>query len=88
MFFQSHVVHSLNNKNDFLQLLKFNILKLEFFLSSYVYYVTRGFIASTCAFNLLTRALNLPTGASNLPSLLTRGFEHVTRRFELVTREF
>ena len=47
-----------------------------FSLNSYVYYLTRGFIASTRAFNLPTRAF----------SLLTRGFELVTRGFELVTR--
>ena len=54
-----------------------------FSFNSYVYYLTRGFIASTRAFNLLTRAFNLPTRAF---SLLTRGFELVTRGFELVTR--
>ena len=44
--------------------------ELEIFsFNSYVYYLTRGFIASTCAFNLATRAF----------SLLTRGFELVTR---------
>ena len=70
-----------------------------FSFNSYVYYLTRGFIASTRAFNLLTRAFNLPTRAFNLPtrafnlatrafSLLTRGFELVTRGFELVTRRF
>ena len=48
-----------------------------FSFNSYVYYLTRGFIASTRAFNLPTRAF----------SLLTRGFELVTRGFELVTRE-
>ena len=47
-----------------------------FSFNSYVYYLTRGFIASTRAFNLLTRAFNLPTRAF---SLLTRGFELVTR---------
>ena len=50
---------------------------------SYVYYLTRGFIASTCPFNLLTSVSNLPTRAF---STLTRGFELVTREFELVTR--
>ena len=61
-----------------------------FSFNSYVYYLTRGFIASTRAFNLLTRAFNLPTRAFNLAtrafSLLTHGFELVTRGFELVTR--
>ena len=44
----------------------------------YVYYLTRGFIASTHAFNLPTRALSLPAHAFNLAtrafSLLTHGF--------------
>ena len=56
-----------------------------FSFSSYVYYLTRSFIASACAFNILTRAFNLTTCAF---SLLTRGFELVTRGFELVTRGF
>ena len=70
-----------------------------FSFNSYVYYLTRGFIASVFAFNLLTRVFNLPTCAFNLTtrafnlatrafSLLTRGFELVTRGFELVTRGF
>ena len=47
--------------------MKFSILGLGFFsFNSYVYYLTRGFIASTRAFNLLTRAFNLPTRAFNL----------------------
>ena len=46
-----------------------------FSFNSYVYYLTRGFIASTRAFNLPTRAFNLATRAF---SLLTRGFELVT----------
>ena len=56
-----------------------------FSLNSYICYLTRGFIASTCAFNLPTRAFNLATRAF---SLLTRGFELVTRGFVLVTRGF
>ena len=70
-----------------------------FSFNSFVYYLTRGFIASTRAFNLLTRAFNLPNRAFNLPtrafylatrvfSLLTCGFELVTRELELVTRGF
>ena len=59
----------------------------NFSFNSYVYYLTRGFIDSTCAFNLLNHAVNR---AFNLAtrgfSLLTRGFELVTRGFELVTR--
>ena len=69
------------------------------FFISYVYYLTRGFIASTRAFNLLTRVFNLPTRAFNLPtcafnlathafSLLTCGLQLVTRGFELVTGGF
>ena len=68
-----------------------------FSLNSYVYYLTRGFIASTRTFNLLTRgfnlltrALSLPTRAFTLPtrafSLATRAFSGLTREFELVTR--
>ena len=45
-----------------------------FSFNSYVYYLTRGFIASTRAFNLPTRAFNLATRAL---SVLTRGFELV-----------
>ena len=37
-----------------------------FSFNSYIYYVPRGFIASTRAFNLLTRAINLQTRAFNL----------------------
>ena len=47
-----------------------------FSFNSYVYYLTRGFIASARAFNLATRVF----------SLLTRGFELVSHGFELVTR--
>ena len=47
-----------------------------FSFNSYVYYLTRGFIASTRAFNLPTRVFGL----------LTREFELVTSGFELVTR--
>ena len=56
-----------------------------FSFNSYVYYLTRSFIASTRACNLATRAFNLATRAS---SLLTREFELVTRGFELVIRGF
>ena len=60
----------------------FLVLEIQYFelrifpFNWYVYYLTRGFIASTRAFNLLTRAF----------SLLTCGFELVTPGFELVTR--
>ena len=67
-----------------------------FSFDSYVYYLTRDFIASSRAFNLLIRAFNPPTRVFSPPirvfnlvifafSLLTRGFELVTRRFELLT---
>ena len=56
-----------------------------FSFNSYVYYLSRGFIASTRAFNLPTRAFSLLTRGFEL---VTRGFEHVTRGFELVTRGF
>ena len=52
-----------------------------FSFNSYVYYLTRGFIASTRAFNLPPRAFNLATRAL---SVLTCGFEVVTRGLELV----
>ena len=80
--------------------MKFNTFELGIFsFNSYVYYLTRGFIASTRDFNLLTRAFNLSTRAFSVPtrafnlatrafSLLTRGFELVTRGFELVTCVF
>ena len=56
-----------------------------FSINSYVYCLSRGFIASTSAFNLPTRAFNHATRAF---SLLIRGLEHVTYEFELVTRGF
>ena len=54
-----------------------------FSFNSYVYYLTRGFIASARAFNLLTCAFNLSTRAFSLP---IRAFNLATRGFELVTR--
>ena len=73
--------------------MKFNIFELEVFsFNSWVYYLTHGFIASTCSFNLLTCAFDLATSGFNLAtrafSLLTRGFELVTRELEFVTRRF
>ena len=70
-----------------------------FSFNSYVYYLIRGSIASTSAFNLLTCAFNLLTPAFSLPtrtfnvatrafSVITREFEPVTRQFKLVTHEF
>ena len=79
---------------------KIQYIELEIFpFNSYVYYLTRGFIASTRAFNLLTSAFNLPalafrlaTRAFNLATrafkVLTRGFKHLNRGFELATRRF
>ena len=49
-----------------------------FSFNSYVYYLTRGFIASTRAFNLATRVF----------ALLIRGFELATCVFELRSRGF
>ena len=63
-----------------------------FSFHSYVYYLTRYFIASTHAINLLTRALNLATHAFSVLAcefkLVSRGFELVTHRLELATRGF
>ena len=63
-----------------------------FLFNSYFNYLTRGFIASARAFNLLTCAFNLPNCTFNLEtcafSLLTRGLELVTREFKLVTCGF
>ena len=47
-----------------------------FSFNSYVYYLIRGFVTSTRAFNLPTHAFNLATHA----------FSYLTRAFELVTR--
>ena len=73
--------------------MKFNIFELRIFsFNSYVYYLTHGFIASACAFNLLLRAFNLPTRAFSVPSrafnLTTRAFSLITGGFELVIRGF
>ena len=66
--------------------MKFIIFEIGFFsFNLHVYYLTLGFIASYCAFNLLTRTFNLPTRGFEL---LTLGFELVTHGFELVTRGF
>ena len=56
-----------------------------FSFNSYVYYLGRGFIASTRAFNLLTPEFELVTREFEL---VTRGFELLTRGFELVTPGF
>ena len=58
-----------------------------FSFNLYVYYLTRGFIASTRAFNLLTRAFDLATCSLCLPAqAFNRVFSVLTREFELVTR--
>ena len=54
-----------------------------FSFNSYVYYLTRGFIASTRAFNLPTRAFGVTTCAFDLT---TRAFRLLIRGFKLVTR--
>ena len=63
--------------------MKFNILNSKLFFNWYVYYLTRGFIASTRAFNLPTRTFSLPTCVFNLT---TRAFSALTRGFEVVTQ--
>ena len=61
-----------------------------FSFSSYVYYLTRDFIASARAFNHLIRAFNPPTRVFSPPirvfNLVIFAFSLLTRRFELVTR--
>ena len=85
MIFQNLRVR-LNFNIHFLYLVKFNIFKLGFFsFNSYIYYLTRGFIASTHDFNLLTRAFNLPTCAFSVP---TCAFNYATHAFSLLTRGF
>ena len=70
-----------------------------FSFNSYVYYLTRSFIASTrtfnlpiCTFGLPTCAFNLATRVFSVPArrveLVTLRFELVSCRFELVTRRF
>ena len=54
-----------------------------FSFNSHVYYLTRGFIASTRASDLLTCACNLSIREIGL---LTCGFEFVTHGFEFVIR--
>ena len=99
MFLQSHDLKIFQNllvkfklsiyeavKIKLLVALEIQYFELRIFsFNSFVYYLTRGFLASTRAFSLLTRAFNLPT---RVFSLLTRGFELVTYRFKLVTHGF
>ena len=99
MFFECHVVEKvIQNLRMRLKFRIRKAMKIKIFVAreiqyfeigifsfnSCVYYLTRGFIASIRAFNLLTRAFNLATRAF---SFLIRGFELVTSGFELVTRE-
>ena len=80
-----HLLGNENKKAREIQCFELGI----FSFNSYVYYLTRDFIASTRASNLLTRAFSLPTRAflaTRVFSVLTRGFELATRGFELVTR--
>ena len=99
MFFECHVVEKvIQNLRMRLKFRIRKAMKIKIFVAreiqyfeigifsfnSYVYYLTRGFIDSIRAFNLLTRAFNLATRAF---SFLIRGFELVTSGFELVTRE-
>ena len=65
---------------------------MEFPLLTRMFHLTRGFIASTRAFNPAKschRAFSFLTGAVKLVTprldLVTCGFELVTRKFELVT---
>ena len=53
--------------------------------NSYVYDLTRGFIASARASNVATSPFNVLTCGFEL---VTCGFELITRRFELVPRGF
>ena len=93
MFSQSHVVKKIFQSlrvrlrlsiRKALKIKIFVICEIPYFelrifsFNSYVYYLSRGFISSTCAFNLLIRSFNLPTRAFNLP---TRAFSHATRAF-------
>ena len=57
----------------------------SFSFNSHDYYLTRGFIASTGAFNLVTPAFSLLTCWFKR---VTLGFEHVTRGFQLATPGF
>ena len=87
------IKHSLSNENIFFVTLEIQYFELRIFaFISYISYVTRGFIASIRAFNLLTLAFNLATRAFNFLTrrleLLTHGFELVTRGFEFVTSGF
>ena len=56
-----------------------------FSFNSYVYYISRDFIASTRTFNLPNRTFSFSTRVFNLP---TRAFNLLTRAFNLATRAF
>ena len=55
-----------------------------FSFNLYIYYLTRGFIASARACNLLTEAFNLLTRDFILP---TRAFNLTARAFSVLTHE-
>ena len=105
--FQSHVVEKIFqnlrvrlkfNTRKAMKIRLFVAFEIQYFelgifsFNSYVYYLTRGFIASTRVFNLPTRTFSLPTRAFNLAarafSVLTREFGLVTCEFEIATRPF
>ena len=88
---ETYVYVSLGNENE--KAREIQCFKLRIFsFNSHVYYLIRGFIASTLSFNILTCAFNLPTRAFTLPprafSLTIRSFSVLTRRFALEPRGF
>ena len=55
---EAYVQNSLSNENKIFVACEIQYFEIGIFsFNSYVYYLTRDFIASTCAFNLLSRAL-------------------------------
>ena len=65
--------------------MKFNILnsELSFLTRMFLLFLTRGFMALSCAFDFSAVAFNHATCSF---SFLTRTFELVTRRYELITQ--
>ena len=91
--YEAQVQNSLSNENKNFLAREIQYFEIGIFsFNSYLYYLTRSFIAPTRAFKLLTREFNRATRAFNLAtrafSFLTRGFELVTRDLELVTCGF
>ena len=82
--FQSHVVEKIFKNLWGLSSTFAKQFGSIFSFNSYVYYLTRGFIASSRALDLLTRAFNLPIRAF---SLLTYAFDLATCAFILLTRD-